>query len=405
MIQYMKNFDFVRVIENGTECLLFNDYNMNSVIIKKEVYELLQDIRTLSDFDDIAKEFSESDQDFFKELRNVFVKRQIFEKSGSSIYGFKRVNYIITDYCNLFCKHCCYSADFLQADSSDNVIDKELKILDRIISLKPEVLTITGGEPLTIKNFDEVIERVKSSNISQRILQTNGTLISEQNIDDLTECFNSFDISLDGSTPQETELLRGKGTYEKVMHAIELLKKKRVKNISISCAMNTNELDKRKRFEDLCEQLDVKAIVRQMSTTGRAKKQNFDTKDRQDDYFYDMLGQYCSCTAGRSEITVNNKGEVFPCLNFLEESYIMGNIFDDNILSTLGWDKEHPWYQNFSDYVSIGRNECSDCEVNMLCWNCPFQVKNYMELHKIKSLAAICENKKKAIYRRLWDAE
>lgn len=405
MIQYMKNFDFVRVIENETECLLFNDYNMNSVIIKKEVYELLQDIRTLSDFDDIAKDFCENDQDFFKELRNVFVKRQILEKSGSSTDRFKRVNYIITDYCNLFCKHCCYAAKFLQADSSDNVIDKELKILDRIISLKPEVLTITGGEPLTIKNFDKVIEKVKSSNISQRILQTNGTLISEQNIDTLTECFNSFDISLDGSTPQETESLRGKGTYEKVMHAIELLKRNHVKNISISCAMNTDELDKRKCFEDLCEQLDVKAIVRQMSTTGRAKKQNFETKDRQDDYFYDMLGQYCSCTAGISEITVNNKGEVFPCLNFLEEPYIMGNIFDDNILSMLGWDKEHPWYQNFSEYVSVGRKECSECEINMLCWNCPFQVKNFVELHNVKSLASICENKKQAIYRRLWDAE
>ena len=404
MINYMKNFDFVRVIENETECLLFNDYNLNSVIIKKEVYDLLKDIKTLNDFDDITKEFCEEDQKFFKELRNAFVKGMLFEKSDGRTEQFKRVNYIITDYCNLLCKHCCYSAKFLQDNHKDYVIAKEVEILDRIISLKPEVLTITGGEPLTIKNFDEVLEKVKNSGITQRTLQTNGTLISEQNIDVLVDCFNSFDISLDGSTPQETALLRGEGTYEKVMHAIELLKKKQVKNISISCAMNTDETERRKRFEDLCERLEVKPIVRQMSTTGRAKKQNFETQDKNDDYFYNMLGQYCNCSAGRTEITVNNKGEVFPCLNFLDDRYSMGNIFDDDIINMLGWNKEHAWYQNFSEYVSIGRKECSDCEVNMLCWNCPFQVKTYMELQDVQSLASICEKKKQAIYRRLWNA-
>ncbi len=363
-----------------------------------------QSFSTLNDYDDITKEFCEEDQVFFKELRKAFVNGMLFEKNGSSTDRFKRVNYIITDYCNLFCKHCCYSAKFLKEEKNDYVITKELEILDRIISLKPETLTITGGEPLTIKNFDEVLEKVKNSGISQRILQTNGTLITEQNIDALVDCFNSFDISLDGSTPQETALLRGEGTYEKVIHAIELLKQKQVKSISISCAMNTDEAERRKRFEDLCARLEVKPIVRQMSTTGRAKKQNFESQDKNEDYFYNMLGQYCNCAAGRTEITVNNKGEVFPCLNFLDEQYSMGSIFDDDILNMLGWKKEHTWYQNFSEYVSIGRKECSECEVNVLCWNCPFQVKTYMELHDVESLTSICEKKKQAIYRRMWDA-
>lgn len=403
MINYMKNFDFVRVIENEKECALFNDYNLNSVIIKKEVFELIRDVKTLKDLDVIANEFCEDDRTFFIELKKVLQSRDIFIKNGIGADKFKRINYIITDFCNLYCRHCCYSAKYI--NENNYVTENEFRILNRIISLKPEVLTITGGEPLTISNFSEVIKMVKKSGIKQKILQTNATLISERNVKELSEGFNGFDISLDGTTAQETESIRGKGVYEKVIYAIDLLKEKGITNILLSCAMDVDDIDKRSRFEKLCKELDVKAIVRQMTSTGRAKENNLDTKDKKKHFFYDMYGQYCNCSAGRSEITVNNKGEVFPCVNFIEEPFSMGNIFDDNILNMLGWDRRHLWYQNFSEYVSTGRKECSDCEVNLLCWTCPFQVKNYIEFHKINNLSEICENKKKAIYRRLWDAE
>lgn len=405
MIKHMKNFDYVRIIENKEECLLFNELNFSSLIIKKEVYNHIQDIRGMIDYDEIAKDFSEEDQVFFKELRNTFVKIGLFEKSGIGTEKFKRINYIITDYCNLLCKHCCYSAKFIDTDKKDHVLNNELKILDRIIDLKPEGITITGGEPLTVKNFDEVMEKLKGSGIQQKVLQTNGTLISEENVKALAECFNFFDISMDGSTEQETEEIRGKGVYPKVIHAIELLKNHNIKNISVSCAMDIEDMEKRRRFEDLCVKLDVKPIIRQMNATGRALKNIENTKDRFEKYFLDMRGEYCNCVAGRTEFSVNCKGDVFPCINFLEKQFSMGSIFDENILEKLGWNKNHEWYQAFSEYVSMGREECGDCEVNILCWSCPFQVKNFMELHHLKSLKAICENKKKAIYRRIWNEE
>ena len=407
MIHYMENFDFVRVITNGLEVLMFNECNLNSAVISKEVFDIIREIKSIKDYDRIVGEFSESDQEFFGELRKVFVEKHLLEKTGVGVSELKRINYIITDYCNLFCRHCCFSAKFLPPHSGDYSINKELNILDRIISLKPETLNITGGEPLTISNFKEVLVRIKNSGIKNRTLQTNATLINEDNVQDLVEAFNGFDISLDGSTPEETEMIRGKGVFEKVMNAIDLLKKNGMKNISVSCAMNLDESDKRSRFEDLCKKLDVRPLVRQMSSAGRAGVNSLNTRDRTEDYFLDKTGEYCTCSAGRSEITVNNKGEVFPCPNFLERQFSMGNIMDDDIENELGWDKRHDWYKEFSQYVPTGREECSECEVNILCWNCPFQIKQFMELHNIKRLTELCERKKQLIYRRLWgnDAE
>ena len=405
MIRYMENFDFVRVISNGNEVLLFNECNLNSAVISKEVFDIIHEIKDISDYDRIAGEFCEEDRDFFDELRKVFVDKHLLEKTGVGVSGLKRINYVITDYCNLFCRHCCFSAKVLPPHSGDYSIKKELDILDRIISLNPETLNITGGEPLTISNFDEVLVRVKESGIKHRTLQTNATLINEDNVKGLTEVFNGFDISLDGSTPEETEKIRGKGVFEKVMNAIDLLKKNGMKNISVSCAMNLNETDKRTRFEELCKTLEVRPLVRQMSSAGRAGVNGLDTRDRTEEYFYDKEGEYCTCSAGRSEITVNSKGEVFPCPNFLESRFSMGNITDEDIESKLGWDKKHDWYKEFSQFVPTGRDECSECEVNILCWNCPFQIKQFMELHDIKKLTEMCERKKQSIFRRLWGNE
>ena len=258
---------------------------------------------------------------------------------------------------------------------------------------------------MTVSNFDEVIDRIKKSGIKTRTLQTNGTLINECNVKKLTDTFDAFDISLDGSTPEETEKIRGKCGYEKVIKAIDLLKKNGIKKISVSCAMNLNEVEKRERFEQLCKDMSVTPIIRQMTSSGRAKANDFNTRDRSVDFFGDTGGEYCNCPAGRTEMTVNCKGEVFPCPNFVQEPFVMGNIFDDDILEKLGWDKKHDWYKCFSEYVSIAREECMNCEVNMFCWHCPFQIKNYMELNNIKSLKAICERKKKAVYRRIWNNE
>ena len=105
------------------------------------------------------------------------------------------------------------------------------------------------------------------------------------------------------------------------------------------------------------------------------------------------------------EITVNNKGDVFPCPNFIEKKFTLGNIFDDKIINRLGWDRENDWYKHFSQYVSTERDECAECEVNIFCWHCPFQIKRFMEINDIKSLMKICERKKQIIYRRLWDNE
>lgn len=400
MIEYMKELRNVRILKKDNHILLFNDTNMNSVIIHKDIFELVKDLKEIEEFDKIIDDYNSDDQKFLLELKNVLKVNRIFEDCSAT--RISRINYIITDFCNLKCKHCCYSAFHIDDGKGYN-INKELVILDKIISINPDELVITGGEPLVINNFDEVIKRLNKSTIAKRILSTNGTLITEKNVEIITECFNAFDISLDGITQEKCDMIRGEGTYNKVINAIKLLKKHGSDKISLSYAMSIDVENDRSDFENFCKELGVTPIVRQMSSVGRALENKIDCKDQKEDYFYNMLGQFCNCTAAKSEITVNRKGEVFPCINFLSSDYKIGMISDMDILNKVEWNKKQTWYQNFSNYVSFDREECRECEVNMICWHCPFQVKTYMDVSGTKQLAEVCDAKKDAMWRRLWN--
>ena len=62
----------------------------------------------------------------------------------------ENVTVMLTDKCNLACKHYCASELSLSRDISFSVLRK-------IIELEPMQITVTGGEPLLHKNIEEIL--------------------------------------------------------------------------------------------------------------------------------------------------------------------------------------------------------------------------------------------------------
>ncbi len=63
------------------------------------------------------------------------------------------VQWEITRWCNLRCDYCC-------VDLVNELPDVNQSI-ETILRIKPKYLIVTGGEPLSVKNIDEIIARVK----------------------------------------------------------------------------------------------------------------------------------------------------------------------------------------------------------------------------------------------------
>jgi MoaA/NifB/PqqE/SkfB family radical SAM enzyme len=125
--------------------------------------------------------------------------------------------------CNLKCVGC-YSGKYVR----ESGLSKEL--LDRILGEAREMgilfIVFSGGEPLTRK--DDLFDLIRKYNDMYFMFYTNGTLITDCLADQLHDMGNAGAvISLEGFE-EVTDARRGKGTYQKVMRAMERLKERGV---------------------------------------------------------------------------------------------------------------------------------------------------------------------------------
>ena len=140
-----------------------------------------------------------------------------------------------TSACNLHCTGC-WAAEYgnklnLTLDEIDSIIcqGKELGIYMYIY---------TGGEPLVRKN--DLIRICEKHDDCVFLSFTNATLIDEKFADEMLRVKNFVPaISLEGSE-EATDSRRGKGTYKKVIHAMELLHERRLVYGISSCYTSEN---------------------------------------------------------------------------------------------------------------------------------------------------------------------
>jgi len=142
-----------------------------------------------------------------------------------------------TSACNLHCTGC-WAAEYgnklnLSFDEIDNIVTqgKELGVYFYIY---------TGGEPLVRK--DDLIKICEKHPDCEFLSFTNGTLIDEKFADDMLRVKNFIPaISVEGFE-EATDSRRGKGTYKKVVEAMEILKKKRLM-FGISCCYTKDNFE------------------------------------------------------------------------------------------------------------------------------------------------------------------
>ena len=124
-----------------------------------------------------------------------------------------------TSACNLHCTGC-WAAEY------GNRLNLSFEDMDRIVTQGKELgiylYFFTGGEPLVRK--DDIIRLCEKHDDCGFHAFTNGTLIDEKFCQDMKRVGNfSVAISLEGFN-EVNDLRRGKGVFDKVMHAMDLMK-------------------------------------------------------------------------------------------------------------------------------------------------------------------------------------
>lgn len=399
----MNNNLYILHNEELKKTLIFNKQYANSITVSREIYELIKDVETPEELRNLAKEFVDDDRKYLENLADVFVENHYFERFDN--YRIQKIDFAVTNYCNLACTHCCFSAKAMQKNLAETV---DMNIVRKIAQLNPLQVSITGGEPLIVSNILEVVEYLKTNIDGALTIATNATQINEDNVEALCKNIDVFDISLDGIDSETTDKIRGKGVFDKVMTAIELLKSNGAKKITLSMVFDDETSKNIDDFLKLCEKLEVEPMVRALNMVGRAKEKHTETSDEMTKFMSggaaNIVGCY-DCPGGVYELFVDCLGDLYPCGLFKEDKYKISNIFDDDFREKMKWDKSLSWFEAYSEYIPNMREECKDCEVNIFCWSCPSLAKSYMEYNEIKNFKPLCDRKREEIMEAIWGDE
>ncbi len=141
--------------------------------------------------------------------------------------------------CNLKCRHC-----YLGPPRPDELsLEDALKITREFAAHGGLRLLISGGEPLLYPHLKTFIEETAALPI-RRVLFTNGTLISKENIDRLQ--VEEIQFSLDGWRHGH-DVIRGKGNFDRTLRGIRAAEDAGIP-ISIATMIHQGNLDE---FEEL----------------------------------------------------------------------------------------------------------------------------------------------------------
>ena len=263
----------------------------------------------------------------------------IISEKTSNNYRIETVYLILTNRCNLNCKHCCVSAEGTVNDIRKKELDTDVFkiIIDKVIHCNPDRIIVSGGEPLVREDFIEILQYLREKYSGKIVLSTNATLINTFNVKDIVKNVDRMDISIDGIDESTCSIVRGKGVFDKVLKAIYLIKAEKFNEIYLSMIFGDFNKGFEDKFNELNRNLGTYPIIREFIPVGRGKEnKHIFMAEQQNDvgalYTNEELIEAkkgtvgIRCGAGMTDLVINYDGNVYPCANLMQDCYKLFNI-------------------------------------------------------------------------------
>ncbi len=269
--------------------------------------------------------------------------------------------------CNMRCMHCgsaCASA------LPDELTTQEaLTLCDDLGRLGMQWITLSGGEPLTRKDWPQLAERLRKNGIVTNMI-TNGWLLDAATVQQMRDCgLGTVAISLDGMG-ETHDTIRKIGSFERNLKSFALLKhygqytgaitsinKKNIHQLpAIKETLIAHGVDSWQvqicipmgnmveHQEDLLDPEAVDGILDFCLATAQEKKITI--------YPADCLGYYthkeklirpagasdwAGCNAGTRGFGILHNGDIIGCTSIRDRRFIEGNIRNQSIVDL--WDR------------------------------------------------------------------
>ncbi|MEJ2241594.1 MAG: radical SAM protein [Candidatus Bathyarchaeota archaeon] len=295
---------------------------------------------------------------------------QIVAKTLSAFVKFKVkksiplfASYNVTGRCNMRCIFCNWWKNEIPELSTK----KALEAIDTVCGLGVPFFDLSGGEPLLRKDLATLAKRATDHGCLVS-MNTNGTLLNEKRIKELTNVLDMVVVSLDGPKEVHDKIRGVSGTFDRAINAIKLLKENGMK-VGVNSVVTPWNIDFLPKFiEELHEIVDFAQIQpihpypptpenvpendqisKLVSYLLKLKKSNPSFLAEPKNFlegFYDFFKGKARkiCHAGELYVAINPSGKLLACP--ARSDIILGDIFSCSINKLLKNKQESKdWYK------------------------------------------------------------
>ncbi|MDM8543493.1 mycofactocin radical SAM maturase [Desulfococcaceae bacterium HSG9] len=296
------------------------------------------------------------------------------------------VTWEVTYACNLTCIHCL--SDSGTKKNSELTTAASQCVIDTLAEQKVFQFNIGGGEPFMRPDFLDLMDYAHTKGMVTCI-STNGTLIDEEIARRLDHKQVYIQVSLDGATPESNDAIRGKGSYKKVIKALECMKKRDIE-VSVNTVLTRLSYPQLDDLVKLAGDFGAKLRVSRFRPSGRGKASwnELNVSKQQMIDFSHWLDRHLGVSTGDSFFSVTTEerrtlglnmcgackltccispeGGVYPCAFLQEPEFKAGKLPQDSFADL--W-KHSPVFRSFRE---LEIKSCESCQRFHLCHGgCP----------------------------------
>ena len=275
----------------------------------------------------------------------------------------------LTYACNLACVHCLSSSG--RRDPRELSTEQCKAIIDELERMQVFYVNIGGGEPTVRPDFWELVDYATAHKVGVKF-STNGVRITEEAAARLAASdYVDVQISLDGATAEINDAVRGAGSFEMAVRALEKLAAAGFKDAKISVVVTRQNVGQLDDFKALADRYGATLRITRLRPSGRGADvwdELHPTADQQvqlydwlvahgegvltgDSFFHlsglgepGALAGLNMCGAGRVVCLIDPVGDVYACPFAIHDRFLAGNV-----LSGGGFEQVWKYSELFTD--------------------------------------------------------
>ena len=265
--------------------------------------------------------------------------------------------------CNFDCEHCCIDKFYVPKDWEKASGRRKFELEDvRRLSTEADKMglanfVITGGEPLIIKEYDQLVEAIDPSKF-YLVTDSNGWFLDHKKAKHLKKIgIDKVQLSLDGASAEDHDTFRrAPGSWDRVMTAIDACKEADL-HVILSTVIWKDRIytEEWRNFLEFAKSKDVgtyvvyakpvgafENVTDQMMTETEGKiLQQF---EEEYDIFTHMTPSYgrdIGCIAVKRILPVSRYGDIMPCPY---QHVSLGNFFEEPLADIVGRALNMKWF-------------------------------------------------------------